>query len=287
MENSRRTFLKATGAAAALTAVDARSTWAAKLRVPVGIQLYSVREQMPKDFEGTLKQVKAAGYEVVEAAGYFNKSASEWKSAMDAAGLKCLSTHHALTDLRAKGDELIEYGKKIGLEYMVCSWAGVHRDPKKKGELTLDDWRYVADELNKVGAKVKAAGMQFGYHNHTPEFGNEGGVVFYDELLKGTDPKLVVFEMDCGWVVAAGKNPVDYLRKTPERFPLLHIKDFVKGSDGKEKPVVMGHGYIDYKPILKAATGLKQYFIEQEAYTTDKPYEELREDTEFMKKLDV
>jgi sugar phosphate isomerase/epimerase len=133
---------------------------------------------------------------------------------------------------------------------------------------------------------VKAAGMQFGYHNHWVEFGSEGGVVFYDELLKLTDPKLVKFEMDCGWVVAAGRNPVDYLSKAPERFPLLHIKDFVKGADGKEKPVVMGHGTIDYKPILKAATGLKQYFIEQEEYTSDKPFEQLREDTEFMKKLE-
>lgn len=287
MQSSRRTFLKATGAAAALAAVDAQSMWARKLSVPVGIQLYSVREMLPKDFNGTLKQVKASGYDVVEAAGYYNRSAAEWKSAMDAAGLKCMSTHHTLVDLRTKGDALIEYGTKIGLQHIVCSWAGVHRDPARKGELTLDDWRYVADELNKVGAKVKAAGMQFGYHNHTPEFGSEGGVLFYDELLKGTDPKLVVFEMDCGWVVAAGKNPVDYLSKTPERFPLLHIKDFVKGPDGKEMPVVMGHGTLDYKPMLKAATGLKQYFIEQEAYTTDKPFEELREDTEYMKRLDV
>lgn len=286
MRNSRRTFLKATGAAAALAAVDARSMWAEKLSVPVGIQLYSVREQMPKDFDGTLKKVKAAGYDVVEAAGYFKKSATEWKSAMDATGLKCISTHHSLTDLKTNGDSLIEYGKNIGLEYIICSWAGVHRDPAKKGELTLDDWHYVADQFNAMGEKVKAAGMQFGYHNHIVEFGTEGGVTFYDELLKRTDPKLVVMEMDCGWVVAGGRNPVDYLSKTPERFPLLHIKDFVKGPNGKEKAVDMGHGTIDYKPILKAATGLKQYFIEQEEYTTDKPFEELRLDAEFMKKLD-
>lgn len=289
MKKSRRTFLKATGAVAAMAAMDAPSMFAAKLSMPVGIQLYSVREQLPKDFAGTLAKVKAAGYDVVEAAGYYKKSATEWKQAMDAAGLKCISTHHALGELKAKGDEFIEYGSKIGLEYMVCSWAGVHRDPAKKGELTLDDWRYVGDELNKVGEKVKAAGMQFGYHNHHVEFGTEGGVVFYDELLKSTDPKLVIMEMDCGWVVVGGKNPVDYLSKTPERFPLLHIKDFVKTNQGKEKvkPVDMGHGFIDYKPILKAATGMKQYFIEQEEYTTDKPYEELREDAEFMKKLDV
>ena len=97
--------------------------------------------------------------------------------------------------------------------------------------MTLDDWRWAAGEFNRIGEKVKAAGMTFGYHNHTPEFRSENGVVFYDELLRLTDPKLMVFEMDCGWVVAAGRDPVEYLIKTPERFPLLHVKDMVEGRE--------------------------------------------------------
>ena len=104
-------------------------------------------------------------------------------------GCSCVSTHHALTQLRPQLNQLIQYGQALGLEYIICSWAGVHRDPARKGELTLDDWRYVADEFNEIGEKVKAAGMTFGYHNHTVEFGTEGGVVFFDELLKRTDPK--------------------------------------------------------------------------------------------------
>jgi sugar phosphate isomerase/epimerase len=128
--------------------------------------------------------------------------------------------------------------------------------------------------------------MTFGYHNHVAEFGTEGGVVFFDELLKRTDPNLVVFEMDCGWVIGGGHSPVEYLSKYPERFPLLHVKDMVKEPDGKLRNVVMGKGFIDYKPILRAATGLKHYFIEQEEFEGD-PIAELREDAEYMRKLDV
>jgi sugar phosphate isomerase/epimerase len=128
--------------------------------------------------------------------------------------------------------------------------------------------------------------MAFGVHNHIPEFGAEGGVVFYDELLRLTDPKLVVFEMDCGWVSAAGRNPVDYLSKMPERFPLLHVKDMVRGVDGTFHSTVMGHGVVDYRPILRAATGLKHYFIEQEEFDMD-TMEALRLDAEYMRKLSV
>lgn len=280
--SSRRTFLKASCAAAAKVCAGGARLRAAKLTVPLGTQLYSVRTLLPKDFDGTLGQVRADGYRVVEAAGYYGKTAAEWKKSMDGAGLRCISTHHALADLKTKLNELIEYGHAIGLEYMICSWMGMHRDPAKKGEPTLDDWRWAADQFNEIGQKVKEAGMQFGYHNHWVEFGTENGVVFYDELLKGTDPKYVVFEMDCGWVVAGGHNPVEYLSRSPERFPLFHVKDLVKQPDGKWKPVLMGKGSIDYRPIFKAATSMKQYFIEQEEYTFN-PIEDLRLDAEYMK----
>jgi sugar phosphate isomerase/epimerase len=204
---------------------------------------------------------------------------------MDQAGLRCISTHHPLSDLRPRLDELIEYGHNLGLDYII-SPSPVRRDPQAKGPLTLDDWRWVAGELNRIGEKVKAAGMTFGYHNHGPEFGNEGGVVFYDELLRLTDPKLVVFEMDCGWVFAAGRNPVDYLSKMPQRFPLLHVKDMVRGATGQFHSTVMGRGGMDYRPILRAATGLKHYFIEQEEFDID-PIEALRLDADYMRKLDV
>jgi sugar phosphate isomerase/epimerase len=283
-EISRRRFMETAGALTAAACVSGGFSAADVRHVPVGLQLYSVREQLPKDFDGTLHQLGAIGIKEVEAAGYFHKTAAEFRHSMDAAGLRCVSTHHALLELKPKLDEWIEYGHTLGLEYIICSWAGVHRNPVNKGEMTLDDWRYAADEFNKVGEKVKAAGMTFGYHNHWVEFGTVGGVVFYDELLKLCDPKYVVFEMDCGWVVAGGHNPVDYLTKTPERFPLLHLKDLVKQPDGKYKNVVMGHGPIDYKPIMAAATGLKHYFIEQEEFQGD-PMANLKEDVEYMRKV--
>ena len=282
---SRRTFLKAAGATiASLAGIDRLS--AAPLKLPIGLQLYSVRNLLPKNFQGTLDQLAAAGYKEVEAAGYYNKTAAEFGNALQKAGLKCISTHHALTELKSQFSQLIEYAQALGLQYIVCSWAGVHRDPSRTGELNLDDWRYVADQFNAIGQKVKAAGMTFGYHNHWVEFGTENGVVFFDELLKRTDPKLVCFEMDCGWVIAGGHNPVDYLTKHPDRFPLFHIKDLIKQPDGKWRNVVMGKGAIDYRPIFRAATGIKHYFIEQEEFQGD-PMTELRQDADFMKKLDI
>jgi sugar phosphate isomerase/epimerase len=281
---SRRGFLKAAGTLGAAACAGRRVLAAGERHLAVGLQLYSVREQLPKDFDGTLHQLSAIGIQEVEAAGYFKKTAAEFRHSLGQAGLRCVSTHHALMELKPKVDEWIEYGHTLGLEYIICSWAGVHRDPAGKGEMKLDDWRYAADEFNKIGEKIKSAGITFGYHNHHVEFGTEGGVVFYDELLKRTDPKFVVMEMDCGWVVAGGHNPVEYLSKTPERFPLLHVKDFVKQPDGKYKNVVMGKGTIDYKPILAAATGVKHYFIEQEEFDGD-PMTELRADVAYMRKL--
>jgi len=163
---SRRRFLKASGAAVAATCVGARQLSAAPLRFPVGLQLYSVRDLLPKDFDGTLARVRAAGYTEVEAAGYYDKPAAEFRKAMGAAGLRCISTHHPMVVLKPRLDELIEYGHALGLNYMVCP-SPMRKDPAAKGPLTLDDWRWTADELNKIGEKVNAAGMRFGYHNHT------------------------------------------------------------------------------------------------------------------------
>lgn len=252
---------------------------------PIGLQLYSVRELLPKDFEGTLAKVRAAGFTEVEAAGYFDKPAADWRKAMDKAGLRCIGGHYSLAGLKSRLDELIEYGHQLGLDYLVCSSA-MRRDPEAKGPLTLDDWRWVAGEYNRIGTRVKAAGMTLAIHNHIPEFGSEGGVVFYDELLRLTDPKLVAFEMDCGWVVAAGRNPVEYLSKTPDRFPLLHIKDMVKGPSDEMHSCIMGRGVIDYRPILRAATGMKHYFAEQEEFDMD-VMESLRLDAAYMRKLEL
>ncbi|MGB6744779.1 MAG: TIM barrel protein [Terracidiphilus sp.] len=283
---SRRTFMKATGAfAAACAGVDRLA--AKRLHMPIGLQLYSVRDQLPKDFDGTLAQLHAAGYAVVEAAGFYNRTAADFRGSMDKAGLRCISAHYTLSLLETQLDSLMEYANAAGLEYMICSSSGgMHRDPAAKGPATLDDWRWIAGEFNRIGEKIKAAGMTLGVHNHTPEFAVFDGTIVYDELLRLTDPKVVVFEMDAGWVSAAGHDPVEYLKKAPERFPLMHVKDVAPGADGKFHSAVLGRGKMDYSPIMRAATGLKQYFIEQEEFEMD-PMQELRIEAEYMRKLNV
>lgn len=291
---SRRTFLKATGAIAAAASMGIDHLVAAPRHMPIGIQLYSVRSLFPKGANPTddqlntvLGQVRTAGYTVCEAAGYYGRQAPDLRKALDNAGLRCISTHHGLGQLREQLDELIEYGHTLGLKFMVCSSAGgQHKDPTAKGELTVDDWRWVADQYNQIGEKVKAAGMTFGFHNHTGEYVTIDGVWIYGELMRLTDPRYVVFEMDAGWVSAAGYDPVTMLKKAPERFQLMHVKDVAKGADGKWHSAVVGRGKMDYHPIMAAATGLKQYFVEQEEFEMP-VIDEITLEAQYMKSLNV
>jgi len=266
------------------------------LGLPIGLQLYSVRDILPKDYEGTLRQLSALGYREVEAAGFFNRSAAEVKQAMDRAGLRCVSAHYSLKDLLPKMDEIIAYGKDLGLNYIVCA-SPMLKDPSRVNEpgsraaresMTLDDWRWNADQFNRIGERVNAAGMRFAYHNHTPEFRSENGVLFYDELLRSTDPAKVTMELDCGWAVVAGQNPGNLLTRYPTRFSMLHVKDF------KMTPAVtpanappsteLGRGTIDYHPIFEAAkkADIKHTFVEQEQF--DMPaMEALKIDADYMR----
>lgn len=284
-KTTRRTFLKASGAIATTLCADVNLLAAVPPARSLGLQLYSVRNLLPTQFDATLAKVRADGYTVVEAAGYYDRTAADFLTSMNAAGLHCVSTHHTLSVLEKQLERWIEYGQALGLEYFVCSSSGgMHRDPAAEGPQTIDDWRWIADEFNRIGERVKAAGMIFGAHNHTQEFAVIDGVLVYDELLRRTDPTLVIFEMDAGWVWASGHNPLDYLSKSPQRFPLMHVKDMIRRPDGKELMTVLGRGSVDYGPILHAAKGLKYSFVEQEQFEME-PIEELRLDAEFMRKL--
>ncbi|MFP5207406.1 MAG: sugar phosphate isomerase/epimerase family protein, partial [Acidobacteriota bacterium] len=206
---------------------------------------------------------------------------------MDKAGLRCVSTHHPLKQLTTELDRWIDYAHTLGLEYMICSSSiGLRGNSGANGAPTLADWHRVAEDFNRLGEKVKAAGMTFGVHNHTPEFAVIEGTLVYDELLRLTDPQYVVFEMDAGWVSASGHDPVAYLRRAPQRFPLMHVKDMIKGPNGEMHATEMGRGDVHYARILRAATGLKYYFIEQEEFDID-PMQALRIDAEYMRRLNV
>jgi sugar phosphate isomerase/epimerase len=300
---SRRKFLQTASASVAFAAACADASWlmANPLGLPLGLQLYSVRDLMPKDYEGTLLQLSAIGYREVEAAGFFGRSASDVKQAMEKAGLHCVSAHYSYADLAPHLDDVIQFGKTLGLEYIICASAGLPDgssaksvDPRLTREaMTLDDWRWNAEQFNRMGERVNAAGIKFGYHNHTAEFRTLNGVVIYDELLRLTDPANVTMEMDCGWVIVGGKNPVDYLRRYPTRISMLHVKDFkltgTPGSDTDPPPSAeLGRGSIDYRPIFAAASkaNIKHAFIEQEQYDMP-PMEALKIDAEYWKALTV
>lgn len=278
---SRRDFVKTTaGAAIGAAVLGSTSSLLAAKRLPLGIQLYTVRDLLPKNFDGTLQALHEDGFVECEAAGYFGRTAADFKKSVQNAGLRCVSAHHPLADLLAKEDELIQYSHDLGLKYLICSWPRA-KDPSRQ-ELTLDDWKWDFDQFNKLGEKTKAAGMQFGYHNHNREFQKLDGVLIYDELLRLTDPKLVTMEMDCGWVVAAGYKPVDYLTKFPHRYSLLHVKDMTAGPNPHSTE--LGHGVIDYKEIFAAAGNVQHYFYEQEEF--DMPaMEAIKVSADYLKAL--
>jgi sugar phosphate isomerase/epimerase len=295
---SRRTFLKAASVSAACAALHPLRMAAYPLGLPLGLQLYSVRDVLPKDYEGTLHQLAAMGFREVEAAGFFNHTAGEVKTAMEHAGLRCMSAHYSLKDLLAKLDETIQFGKNLGLDYIVCSspwFKDLSRvtDPGSRAareSMTLDDWRWNAEQFNRIGERVSAAGIHFAYHNHTPEFRSENGILFYDELLRATDPAKVSMELDCGWAAVAGQNPAELLAKNPNRFVMLHVKDFklMPSTTPATAPpsTEMGHGTINYGPILAAArkAKIKHIFVEQEEF--DMPMmDALKIDAEFMGKM--
>jgi sugar phosphate isomerase/epimerase len=294
LKPSRREFIKAASAAAVCG--SAFQSFAQTLHVPLGLQLYSVRDQLPKDYAGTLKQLGALGYKEVESAGYYDHSAADVKQAMNAAGLHLVSAHYSMDDLRTQLDQAISFNKELGVSYLICSFPG-HKNPvqgKDSIKFSLEDWRWNAEQFNAIGAKVSAAGMKFGYHNHTMEFQPEGGVIPYVELMKLTDPAHVTMEMDCGWVTVAGANPIEYLRKYPKRISMLHVKDFkdIKpGSSIENRPTIveLGQGSVDYRPILAEAAKagvVKHCFVEQEGYNV--PWAEgLKIDAEYMRKLGI
>ena len=295
-EQTRREFLRGAAAAvAAATMLDARALLGSPFGLPIGLQLYSVRELLPTDYEGTLKQVAALGYKEVEAAGFYKHSADEVKKDMQAAGLRCVSGHYPSLELHARLDEIIAFHKVLGAEYIICSSPG-HKDAAAQASgghgspLMMEDWRWNAEDFNTMGKKVKAAGLRFGYHNHVAEFQKLDGVVPYDELLKHTDPALVTMELDCGWVTVGGGDPVAYLKMYPTRISMVHVKDFKAKDAGDEHPKAaeLGRGTIDYKVIFGAAQKgqIKHCFVEQEAFNMA-PMDSLKVDAEYMKALQV
>ncbi len=304
MTTTRRTFLKSSLAAGAWTAAipAARALAPAARPYPIGLQLFTVRSQLPKDFSGTLRKIAAIGYTEVEAAGFFGHPATAVRRMMAEAGLKCVSAHYSLADLVKTTPAIVDYARTLGLSYVVCSspwspnpahlvnypggtWAGL------QNAMTLEDWKWSADQLQRLGRQFRKAGIQLAYHTHTMGFQKHRGTTGFEVLMRRTSLEMLALEMDCGWAVAAGQDPVKLLHRYPKRMQMLHFKDMKKMPPGtppwKYIPTELGRGTINYKPIFEAAlhTSVKHIFVEQD--DIDVPiWDALRIDYRYMNRID-
>jgi len=237
----------------------------------IGLQLYTVRDLLKQDFEGTIAKVAKIGYREVEFAGYFDHPAKELRAVIDRHGLTAPSAHVTYGDLGDRWQGVLEQAHILGHSYIVCPWI----DDKIRKQ--KDGWKRAAETFNSAAAVSKKGGIQFAYHNHNFEFVPVDGGTAYDLLLEETDPNLVKMELDLCWVNIAGQDPRKYFDKYPGRFPLVHVKD-VKKIPPKEgsAPVplekvfpemtAVGSGIIDWKQIFAASekAGIEHYFVEND-----------------------
>lgn len=230
--------------------------------MPFGIQLYTLRSIMERDFDGTLASVAGIGYKEVEFAGYYNRTPAQVREVLRRTGLAAPSAHLPLPASDDAWKRALDDARAIGHAWAVIPWL----DPSMR---TADTFSRLPDRLNQLGGMTKAAGMRLGYHNHDFEFGAapSGSGTILDAMIAGTDPSLVDFEMDVYWVTKAGSDPLALMAKYPGRFPLLHLKD---SSPAPERKIVdVGTGTIDFTAILKTARahGLKHAFVENDIPT--------------------
>jgi sugar phosphate isomerase/epimerase len=315
---SRRAFMATTAAVSCTAATAGFSAPAPRRRffaghdLPIGLQLYTLGDAPDNDLDGTLQAVARIGYRTVEGVGYMKHTAAEFRAALDRAGLSCPSTHVPLQPDSGGGPSLAgDPGPlaadmhRLGVRYVVVPMFAV---PQRLGrqlqgedgsaflgrvarEMTADDWRGVAAQLNGKGAALKREGLKLGYHNHNVELTRLGSKTALDLLLENTDPGLVWFEMDVGWVAAGGVEPIPLLRAHPHRFRLMHIKDLkastVPNAALRMDPADVGSGSLDWKAILPVAydVGVRYYYVEQEPPFVETRMQAARNDYDYLARL--
>jgi sugar phosphate isomerase/epimerase len=315
---TRRAFL---GTAAAASCTAATTGWAAAAGrrrffaghdLPIGLQLYTLGQAPYRDLDGTLQTLARIGYRTVEPVALMKRTASDLRAALDRAGLACPSTHVPLQADGSGGPSLAgDVGPlaadmhRLGVKYVVVP---IFAPPRRLGgalkgedgvaflsragkEMTADDWRRLAAQLNEKGAALKREGLKLAYHNHNVEFVRRGSETAFDLLLANTDPDLVWFEMDVGWVAAGGGDPVALLRAHRRRFRLMHIKDLkastVPNNAFGMDPADVGSGALDWTKILPVAyaTGVRYYYVEQEPPFAEPRMDAARADYEYLARL--
>lgn len=287
---TRRKFLAQAGMLSAGLMVAPRLLSALPKGNIVGLQLYTLRDQLPKDPKGVIAKVAAAGYKEVETFGYSKQGgfwgldAKTFSATLKAHGLSTPSGHFGMDEflIGGKTAELeanIEAANITGMTYVVI--------PSVNGEAlkTADSLKKIAEKMNKAAEICGKAGLKLGYHNHNFEWKPVEGTTFYDTILKETDPKLVHMEMDIFWVVRAGQDPVKLFKQHPGRFALCHIKDRDKKQTDLNTEI--GKGSIDFKTIMSHAkeAGLKHFIVEQENFINIDPYVSIAESAAYVKNV--
>jgi len=290
----RRNFVKstvlATGALAFPSSVFPKDLFLGSID-KLGVQIYTVRNELGKDFEGTIKQLAGIGYDYLELFNYvdgkvYDNDVSQLNKIFKDNDVVAKSLHigTGITSPDVKGtltngwDKAVEDGANMGLEYMVCAYLA---EPERK---TLDQYKEHAELFNKSGEIAKKHGIQFAYHNHSFEFDKIDGQVPYDLLLKETDPDLVKMEVDLYWMTKGGQDPVSYFKQHPGRFALWHVKDM---SAKDQFFTEVGNGTIDWAKIFanKDKAGMKYFFVEQDRCRDHTPIESLKISYDYLKQL--
>ncbi len=244
----------------------------------LGVQLYTFRNEMAADPRGTLEKIAGIGIKKIETARsgkghYYGLRPDEMGAICRDLGMQLVSGHVHLDN---QWEKTMEEAVLSGQEYLICSTM------PSNGQ-TVANYQRVAEAFNKAGEDCRKMGLKFGYHNHEYEFESDQGQVLFDVLLEHTDPELVHMELDLGWVIIGGKDPLDYFSRFPGRFPLWHLKDMDMtekqstefGKGGLDIPLMMAH---------QKASGVAHIFIEQEEYASS-PLESMKHNMQFMQQL--
>ncbi len=270
-EPARRTFLKTLAVAAGITPVILEPLPDGRQRV--GLQLYTVRDQVRADLDGTLSALGAIGYEEVEFAGLHGHPAASVRDMLDRAGLRAPAGHVSLEDLEQRFDQVTADAKTLGHRYLIVPWLDQSRR-------TMAGYTAVALAFNRLGRALDKQGLRLGYHNHQFEFTPlTGSITGYDWLVQHTDRHLVTFELDLFWARDGGGDSLELFKRYGDRFRLVHIKD--RAADGSQ--VTVGRGTMHWATLLAAAkrAGVEHWFVEQD--DAAEPMTFARESWEFVR----
>jgi len=289
--SSRREFLRTVAAGLAMPAgvrgrLAVQEEIKTPLNGPVGLQMWSLREYLPKDLPGTLAKVRAMGFREVEGAGLWKHTVGELKTAMDTAGLRCQSAHMGFERLRDDAPGAFAEVKALGASWVVCPWI-----PHDK-EFTREDALKAAEAFNKFASAADAAGCRFAYHCHGYEMLPSPEGTRFDTLAQNTDPKRVSFQVDVFHTLHGGANPVDLINRYANRVTSLHLKDLKKGTaitkgTGTATPdvdVPLGTGQVDWAAVLRAAmkSSASLYYVEDESAD---PWGHIPQSLQYLKSL--